>query len=78
MRLVSGPTLRAGCFSAVTAAFPVPLDAVLSDPRPRAVEVEEREDARDEDEVNPLASRCFCASASCDLNFFCRLLNVSC
>jgi hypothetical protein len=52
---------------------------VLSDPRPWAVEEgEEREEEMGEDEANPLASRCFCASTSCDRNFFCRLLNVSC
>jgi hypothetical protein len=51
---------------------------VLSDPRPWAEEEEELEDERGDDEANPLASRCFLASASCARNVFCRLLNASC
>jgi hypothetical protein len=42
------------------------------------VEEEELEDEGARDEANPLASRCFCASTSCDRNVFCRLLKASC
>ncbi len=53
--------------------------AVLSEPQALGHTFNEMGEGLDEEErFDPLASRCFCASASCSLNVFCRLLNVSC